>query len=108
MEAFEQIVIAVKNFIDNFGPRFGGEAVPIKVIALLVLACGPDRRGHGGHRGDTQEPERALLRPPDRGAEGRPAARGRARRHDAGIVTPCPVFAHGVFTTGGFLHRPRQ
>ena len=35
MEAFEQIVIAVKNFIDNFGPRFGGEAVPIKVIALL-------------------------------------------------------------------------
>ena len=35
MEALEQIVTAVKNFIDNFGPRFGGEAVPIKVIALL-------------------------------------------------------------------------
>ncbi|MCH6546894.1 MAG: sodium:alanine symporter family protein [Gemmatimonadetes bacterium] len=35
MEALEQIVTAVKSFVDNFGPRFGGEAVPIKVIALL-------------------------------------------------------------------------
>ncbi len=35
MEALEQIVTAVKSFIDGFGPRFGGEAVPLKVIALL-------------------------------------------------------------------------
>lgn len=35
MEAFEQIVGAVKDFIDNFGPRVGGEALPLKAIFLL-------------------------------------------------------------------------
>ncbi|MCZ6918732.1 MAG: sodium:alanine symporter family protein [Gemmatimonadetes bacterium] len=35
MESLEQIVSAVKNFIDNFGIPLMGETVPIKVIALL-------------------------------------------------------------------------
>ena len=35
MEAFEQIVAAVKDFINTFGIPVGGEVVPLKVIALL-------------------------------------------------------------------------
>ena len=35
MDTFEQIVVVVKNFIDNFGIRLNGETIPLKVIALL-------------------------------------------------------------------------
>jgi len=35
VDTFEQIVVVVKNFIDNFGIRLNGETIPLKVIALL-------------------------------------------------------------------------
>jgi AGCS family alanine or glycine:cation symporter len=35
MEALEQIVAAVKNFVDNFGIPIADEVIPLKVIALL-------------------------------------------------------------------------
>lgn len=35
MEAIEQIISVVKNFLDNFGIPIAGEVIPFKVIALL-------------------------------------------------------------------------
>ncbi len=35
MEGFEQLIVSVKHFLDNFGIPVMGETIPIKVIALL-------------------------------------------------------------------------